>query len=174
MNIKYLVTQNLISVEANEIGDYITNISDYTGVTLGVSYCSLTTEILNTANNTDILDNTKNFYIESGILYIKPILFGFTSFIDSIYTLDIKFNKTSGFIEIKNCSFIDITFQCKVATYLKTILTSDESTIVHLLHYSLVNGSNCGCNCDDLCTVFNALSNLLTGIDPQIINDCGC
>lgn len=182
MTINYLPLDKIITVVATEIEDFITNIVDYTGLTLNININCVTSSTELVINTTDILDNTKNVYIENNILYIKPeSIGGASSFIDGIYDLSIKFNKESGYIKISNCYFVDVTFKCKVASLLQNIIAENKagntekvSTIVHLLHYSLVNGSNCGCNCQELCDVFYGLSDLLLNIDTKLVNDCGC
>lgn len=178
----------LLSVIAQEITDFIANIDDYTGVTVTATLTCNNTSIAQTYDTTDVLINTKKFYIVEGAdgvpdtLFITPSLFGGTAFVDGIYKFDIKFNTPSGYVLISNCIFVDVTFKCKVASLMQNIIKENEtrgntekiSTIIHLLHYSLVNGSNCGCNCEEMCTVFNGLKQLLLDIDPQILNDCGC
>lgn len=175
----------LISITADEIQDFVDNIDDYSGVTVIETLNCTETPITQTYDTTDVLDNTKLFYIDedTNTLYISSqLLSGATSFVDGIYKFDVKFNNASGYVLIQNCIFIDITYKCKVAALMQNIIKENEkvkdtekvSTIIHLLHYSLVNGSNCGCNCDEMCEVFRGLQQLLLDIDPQILNDCGC
>lgn len=121
-------------------------------------------------------------FLGSDGLYVNPLLFGINSFIDGVYKFNIKINKVSptGYIMESNCTFIDVTTKCKVAALLHNIKAESmktgekPSTVAHLLHYALVNGSNCGCNCDELCKVYNELYNILTNVNPQLISDCGC
>ncbi len=183
MTIKYLDSDNKLSIIADEINNFITNIADYTGITINANISCLSNSNELTVDTTDILDDTKNVYIEDNVLYIKPELFsGMTKFVDGIYKISLKFVKinSGGYVKITNCIFVDITFKCKLASLIIDILEENErgtekvSTIAHILHYALVNGSNCGCNCEEMCEVFNALKNLLTGIDVKTINDCGC
>lgn len=189
MEIVYVpdVDTPLISVIAPEISDFYNNIDDYTNVTITASLICATPPITQLYDTTDVLINTSKFYIDFADadnieLIVKPQLFsGATKFVDGIYRFDIKFSTTSGFTIISNCLFIDITLACKVAGTLHNIVEENKikvtekiSTIIHILHYSLVNGSNCGCNCDEMCEVYNDLKSLLLDIDPQILNDCGC
>lgn len=185
MTVIYLPDNNdpLISITANEIQDFLDNIDDYTGITVTATLNCTDIPIEQTYNTTDILDNSKLFYIDedSGILYITPQLLSNETFVDGVYKFDIKFSLASSSILIQNCIFVDILFKCKVAALMQNIMKENEkvgtekvSTIIHWLHYSLVNGSNCGCNCDEMCEVFLGLRQLLLDLDPQILNDCGC
>lgn len=179
MIINYL--NNKITIVAQEINDFITNIVDYTGITVAVGV-NCVEGIDATIDTTDIIDNTKNIYIENNILYINPQYFSNNSvFVDGVYNITIKFNTTTGYTRISNCYFVDVTTRCKVASLLQNIIkensdsnTEKVSTIAHLLQFSLVNGSNCGCNCQEMCDVFTALQDILSNIDTKLLNDCGC
>lgn len=113
---------------------------------------------------------------------IWPAFFGLTEFTDGIYKFEVKIYEIGqGTTLESNCIFIDITFKCKVAALLKNIITENKtksgeklSTTAHILHYALFNGSNCGCNCEEMCQVFTYLNDLLSNLDPQIFVDCGC
>ncbi len=173
--IKYL------RVSASEVTQFIVDIADYTSVTVTGTINALypSTGTLTTEEVVTSLDH--DFFVNSCDLYIKPEFFGLTEFIDGVYDITVKFTHLNGFITITNCVYIDITHKCKVASLLRSISAENElagtektSTIVHLLHYALVNGSNCGCNCVELLQVFNELKDLLSEIDPQILKDCGC
>lgn len=128
--------------------------------------------------------NLYYFNTEEKTIYIKPQFFNdATEFVDGIYKFIVKWTKedNDGFIQEENCSFIDITTKCRVASILQNILkeANDNSLekvsgTITLLHYSLVNGSNCACNCDELCSVYRGLIELLDTIDPKIVNNCGC
>lgn len=181
MILKYLDDVDKISVSAIELDNYIANLSNYTGITIDTTGTCPTKYFNKNYSNTDVVDINSDFYILSGVLYIKPTLFGLTSFVDSVYKFTISFITPTGFVKISNCLFVDITLKCKVATFIKDILNESTNvtnekvgTLVHILHYSLVNGSNCGCNCAEMCEVYVELVNILTGIDPQVLEDCGC
>lgn len=124
-----------------------------------------------------------NVYMSNDAIYIKPEFFNLQELNDGIYKFNVKYIKVDevGYLEEQNCSFIDVTTKCRVASVLQNILKESKelgseksSTIIHILHYALVNGSNCGCNCPDLCQVYKELIDMLDSIDPQITNDCGC
>lgn len=127
------------------------------------------------------LDTDKAEFTADGIK-IYPLFFGLTAFIDGIYNFSVKrFEDEQGTVTEDNCLFVDLTYKCKVATLLKCIIEENKkqstekiSTVIHVLHYSLVNGSNCGCNCTEMCEIFRELTTLLANVDPQITNDCGC
>lgn len=188
MVIKYLadVDTPKISITAPQVTDFLDSPDDYTGISIVASLTCPVTPITQFYDVEDLELTTSKFYVAEvdGIdtLFINPSLFSGTTFVDGIYKFAVKFVKVDGSsILITNCIFIDITMSCKVASTMASILeeatlvTNEKTaTIIHLLHYALVNGSNCGCNCDDMCTVFNGLKNLLLDLDPQILNDCGC
>lgn len=178
MTIKY--SNNIISIEALEINNFIATPANYTGVVITTNI-NCTTDSKVSISKTDIVDNTKNIYIANNILYIKPAYFSGINFINGIYRIVVEFTTTTGYIIIQNCYFVDYNMACKVSSLLQNILKENEdsniepvSTIAHILHYSLVNGSNCGCNCNEMCDVFTALQELLYNVDTKLVNDCGC
>lgn len=114
---------------------------------------------------------------------LNPSFFGLTELSNGIYKVSVKLFEVSPLqtILIANCALVDIDLSCQVATLLHNIigeyedkLSEQPSIIAHVLHYSLVNGSNCGCNCDEMCNNYSYLVNILTNIDPQLLADCGC
>lgn len=179
MTIKYI--NNQLTIVAPEINDFITNIINYTGISI-ITNITCTTDNEVDINTTDIIDSTKNIYIQNNVLYILPQYFSSNiAFVDGVYKITIKFNTSNGYVKIYNCYFVDVTLSCKVGSLLQNIITENEvagtepiSSMAHLLHYSLVNGSNCGCNCDEMCQVYTYLLDLLTDVNTNLINDCGC
>lgn len=123
--------------------------------------------------------NSNIILLNDGI-YVSPSLFLQDTMKDGVYKFTIKLDKNEVITEISNCSFIDVTIKCKVATLLSNIIKENEgssekiSTIAHILHYSLVNASNCGCNCEELCKIYEELYKLVYNIEPQIPENCGC
>lgn len=114
--------------------------------------------------------------------------FNISEYVDGIYTFSVRIEKStptlSWTIET-NCFFFDVTFKCKVASTLNKLKeelasssTERVATTIHIMHYALVNGSNCGCNCADLCNVFIELYALLTDTIGENYNNqtsnCGC
>lgn len=181
MTVTYLKDLDLIKIEAPEIVAFVTNIQTYSSITLTSNRCGAN-NISIIYNTTEILNINSKYFIVENILYVRPSFFNLAIFVDDVYKLTLRFTLgTSGYTLIENCIFIDITYKCKVAAYLKNILEentnlADEekvSTIIHILHYSLINGSNCGCNCTQLCEVFTELKKLLDNTKPENIN-CGC
>jgi hypothetical protein len=115
-------------------------------------------------------------------LFITPAILKRKCLVDGIYNIQLKYNDASnGFVIESNCAFVDIKTKCKVASTLQNLISEREgdnnevvSMLVHTLHYALVNGSNCGCNCDEMCEVYAELYKLLNE-NPEIINtNCGC
>jgi len=181
MTITYILEQDLIKIEAPEIVAFITDIADYSTISMTGTRCS-STAITISYDTTEILNINSKFFIVDEVLYVRPSFFSLSVFTDSVYKFSIKFSLTdAGYTLIENCAFVDITFKCKVAAYLKDIIEENAdlsdnekvSTIIHLMHYSLVNGSNCGCNCSQMCEVFTELKKLLDNIQPENTN-CGC
>lgn len=123
-------------------------------------------------------------FINGDGLFITPQLFdkASTELLDGIYKVTVKsINTQKGYKSETNCAFIDVKTKCKVASLLQNLIieanvkqSEGVSSITHLLHYSLVNGSNCGCNCDELCQVYSELCDILNRVDKSITNDCGC
>ncbi len=184
MIIQYLNEGGLLAVKSQEIIDFTSSITAYTSVTV-VSHIT-TSQTIHTKSSSiaEISNIAKDFYIANDIIYIKPSFYSLTKFIDGIYHISItlfKVDSAAAPIKIEACAFVDITLKCKVAAYLKELLDEAESTkiekigtIVHLLHYGLINASNCKCSCDEMDEVFNHLINLLFGISTKILDDCGC
>ena len=183
MIISYIQTDTvkLVKVVSAEISSFITNIVDYTGLELiaNITCCntSINSGVINTTN---IVDDTQSIYVSSvdSCLYIKPTFLGLSDLVDAIYNLEIKLIE-DGYTQISNCAFLDITYKCKVGGLLKWLIEENDdnstekvSTIAHILHYSLFNVSNCGCNCGELCNIFKELTDILN-ITLQD-NDCGC
>lgn len=174
----------LLKVDAPEIVDVSNDPSSYeyievTGIITGLALV-MTTKVAKYFID-DITNNTNKFWITDGVMYVSPTFFDLLAFTDSVVTLTIKLKKATEWLLIQNCYFIDVTYKCKVATLLEGIITESKtageeglSTIAHLLHYALINGSNCGCNCDELQQVFYELRKVLVNVDPKITNDCGC
>lgn len=121
------------------------------------------------------------FAFSSDGIEVKPAFFNVVtpnSIIDGVYYFNVKiFTDEDNYHYEQNCAFMDITFKCKVAQYLDTLNDIYEdgkiATNAHLLHYALVNGSNCGCNCTAMCDIFKQLYDILKPITPQL-QGCGC
>lgn len=127
------------------------------------------------------LSTNPYFAFSADGIEVKPAFFNIISpneIIDGIYHFTVKiFTTLNNYNYEENCAFIDMTFKCKVAKYLDSFNDITENgqiaTNVHILHYSLVNGSNCGCNCVAMCDIFKQLYNILKPVTPQM-QSCGC
>lgn len=126
-------------------------------------------------------DVDSKIFLGSDGLYVSPEFFTVASLISGVYKFTVKMiDENNGYIQESNCAFIDIDTKCKVAAHLVSLksesLKSDESptTVAHILHYALTVGSNCGCNCEDLCKIYTELYNLIKNTDPTITSNCGC
>lgn len=118
-------------------------------------------------------------FLAGNSLFLRADLFDESDLKDGVYKVDLKLSKEDSHITESNCAFIDITVACQVANKLKDLLDSSSkknkepvATMIHLLHYAITNGSNCGCNCDDLCKGYKELACLLD--NTKITTDCGC
>lgn len=118
-------------------------------------------------------------------LLVSPSFFNMDSYVDGVYRFDLKIVKIDGSYTLEsNCYFLDINFKCQVATYLDKMLKESTSksaekvgTTVHMLHYAMVNSSNCGCNCADLCKAYKELYSILNTaglINSTTSSNCGC
>lgn len=107
-------------------------------------------------------------------LYIQPEFLEQEVLEDGVYKVKIRIKRSNGsWIEEEGCSFIDIDTRCKVARFIEDILKKGEdATNVHIAHYGLVNGSNCGCNCKELCGLYKYLLSLIGEIKTD--KNCGC
>lgn len=117
--------------------------------------------------------NSSAFFLNEA-LYLNAGFFNMETLQDGIYNVKIKLTKPNGdYIEDSNCAFIDITTKCKVSRFIEGILENTvEANSIHMAHYALVNGSNCGCNCKDLCDLYKYIYKLLG--NELNINNCGC
>jgi hypothetical protein len=127
----------------------------------------------------EILDTYNADFVLSLLLDCLAVwapMFGLTTFVDGVYSIQIRISPVGGgYTQIANCTFVDITYKCRLATLLEDVIKSeDPGTTAHILHYALVNGSNCGCNCDELCDIFAALSETLSSYNVIPRNECGC
>jgi hypothetical protein len=122
--------------------------------------------------------DTTYFVVLADSIQVKPGFFASTPLKDGVYHFDVKaFKNDNTYTYEENCSFIDITYKCKVAATIKTLLDKSEDGLVasnvHVLHYALTNGSNCGCNCTEMCNIFRELTKLIIPVKLQN-QSCGC
>ena len=188
MTLEYIKDSDLIKAQSDEITDLGINIGLYSSVQALTNLTCADADKDIEYDMTEILSTDSDFYLVAvdSALYFKPAAFSLLTYLDGIYKVTLKIRPLSGgFTQIQNCIFVDITLKCKVATLLKSVLDNGNSTMAHLLHYSLVNGSNCGCNCDELCINYNALQEVIvaSGADggtggttggTSNSSNCGC
>lgn len=172
-------------LESAQITDVIANPSDYekleiTGdINCCTSGCGGT---VNTVTFPNPFTTTSSLQLVAPGIKVFPPFFGLTEFTDGVYKLSVKFfREDEDTLFQENCIFVDITLKCKVAALLKNLIeesksnnTEKISTIAHLLHYALFNGSGCACNCEEMCKVYAELISVLDSVNPQIFVDCGC
>lgn len=113
------------------------------------------------------------WFTNNGV-FVGPEFFNLTNFTDGIYNFTIEAETITGdFISESNCFFFDCNTKCKVSTKLEELKKCNKSgTNLFLLHYTLVEGSNCGCNCEALCEIFENLCSELEGAESCV--NCGC
>lgn len=126
------------------------------------------------------LEEGTNSFLSGDSLYLKPELFEMEYIEDGVYSVTVKITHDDGHITESNCAFIDITIACQVADKLSDLIVESTkktiepvATIIHMLHYGITNGSNCGCNCADLCKAYKELICLIDTTQTTT-SDCGC
>lgn len=117
-----------------------------------------------TAPDDDVyVDENNNFVINSSFFE--------NGIVDGVYTVEISMFQGNGTeFSDTGCIFIDCKTKCKVYELIKTLTTKEEKTQVLMKHYSLTVGSNCSCDCSDLCLIYKSLLEDLGNVDY----DCGC
>lgn len=98
-----------------------------------------------------------------------------TSYIPSgVYTITIKiyFDEDVLIYETFNCIFVDYDIDCQVVNFMANNLTTETGTEVGILYYALKNSTNCDCECDNICILYQTLYNYLN--NTENINICGC
>ena len=169
----YFTTNFATTVTQNYIYDPVTNTCQYTITDLPVN-------IIPVKLTTDVQEiyfgyfPIEGMFVNNNMLYIAPSFFSLMNFIDGIYSFTLTFNTNGQVITTEsNCFFFDCETKCKVSTKLNELLDCNKTaTNIFLLHYTLTEGSNCGCNCEELCTIFNKLCSEL-GTNESCAN-CGC
>lgn len=158
-----------LTVSSSDIDDVIANVGNYIGITVTVSKncCDNTTYTYSLALPTISSDY---FNLNTG-LDILPAFIDEDEFIDGVYkvTIVIELDDNSKITE-HNCLFVDNETNCNLA---EGIINLEDDDKIHalMLHYGLIQGSGCGCNCDELCTLYNDLLKLLGSTDNS---NCNC
>ena len=117
-----------------------------------------------------VVSANNTLFTTAGIVLNSNII-GADAFPDGIYKVKVTLWRPSGSrVAQQNCLFFDCNTACKVSAELTTA-TTDEQTELLMLHYGLTKGSNCACDCDQLCKLYQRLHMLLTNTQIQ---DCGC
>jgi hypothetical protein len=169
----WFTTNFATTVTQNYIYDSVTNTCQYTITDLPVN-------IIPVKLTTDIQEiyfgyfPIEGMFVNNYMLYIAPSFFSLLNFVDGIYSFTLTFNANGQVITTEsNCFFFDCETKCKVSTKLNELLDCNKTaTNIFLLHYTLTEGSNCGCNCEELCIIFNKLCSEL-GTNQTCVT-CGC
>lgn len=158
--------------------DAVTGICTYTisGLPNSIKpkYFEVLTSTITTYNYFTYLPISNGFFDSSSLL-LSPLFYGMgNTFQDGVFTIELTYTTASGnIITEKNCFFLDCVTACTVSTKIKELeQASNEknATNIFLLHYTLTEGSNCGCNCSELCEIFTKLCNNLNSSSCL----CGC
>ena len=161
-----IATQTLINSGSAETGTIVLtvykNCCDCVGYSIPISK--------NVANEPI---NGTNYEIAAGVITLKPALLGagITTFPDGVYKVVITVTSTGGAVTTQsNCFFLDCSTSCDVAKYLKKLLKTPTDVEAHLLHFGLKTGGNCNCNCDEMCSVYTKLYNILNNTETCLCN----
>lgn len=116
-----------------------------------------------------------NGIFDGGSLLLSPEFFSQgNAFQDGVYTITLTYiNLEGNIITETNCFFLDCNTACTVSTKIKELQEASNeknATNIFLLHYTLTEGSNCGCNCEELCEIFRKLCTNLNSSSCL----CGC
>ena len=115
-----------------------------------------------------------NYSIDGKVIKILPGVLGTgtTVFPDGVYKVVVTQIEDGGapITTESNCFFMDCSTSCEVAKYVKNLLKTPADVEAHLLHFGLVNGSNCNCNCDELCSLYSKLYNILNNTETCLCN----
>jgi hypothetical protein len=160
----WFVTNFGSSVTQGYIYDAITNTCVYTITDLPENITPVNMVTYVVGNQQDIYFGyfpIEGMFFNSNVMYISPSFFNMVNFTDGIYSFTLTFNnKENNIITESNCFFLDCKTGCEVSTKLQELQKIKEienATNIFLLHYTLTEGSNCGCNCDELCEIFRKL-----------------
>lgn len=114
-----------------------------------------------------------NVFFSGTDIYITSSFFGLTNFQDAVYSFTLRYTTNGNIITESTCFFFDCETACRVSTRIKELMNCNKgATNIFLLHYTLIEGSNCGCNCDELCEIFTKLCQELGESDS--CSNCGC
>jgi hypothetical protein len=116
-----------------------------------------------------------NAFFDGSSLLLNPEFFNQgNAFQDGVYTITLTYIDINGnIITETNCFFLDCSTACLVSTKIKELEEASNeknATNIFLLHYTLTEGSNCGCNCEELCEIFRKLCTNLNSTSCL----CGC
>lgn len=115
----------------------------------------------------------EGMFFTNDAFVISPEFFNLTEFIDGVYSFTITFTKDNQLFSQTSCFFFDCNTKCLVSERLEELKNCNKSaTNLFLLHYTLTEGSNCGCNCDKLCEIYLKLCAELG--EGNSCSNCGC
>lgn len=126
--------------------------------------------------------NYSGIIISDGI-YINKDFMG-ADLKDGIYTIKIKMKQSNGStVSDSVCFFFDQNVKCQVSAKIKELIEMEDEAYgdnkswldLSAAHWGLTIGSECrGCNCDDLCALWNKFLQILGEPIKIIEKDCGC
>lgn len=137
-------------------------------------YFEIETSSITTYSYFSFLPITNGLF-DGGSLLLSPEFFSQgNAFQDGVYSITLNYiNSEGNIITENNCFFLDCNTACTVSTKIKELQEASNeknATNIFLLHYTLTEGSNCGCNCEELCEIFRKLCTNLNSSSCL----CGC
>jgi hypothetical protein len=121
------------------------------------------------------IQNNLTFSVTTEGIELFPNFFGQETLTDGIYSINTKI-VTKNFIEISDstCYFVDCNTQCRLTEKLEGLKENKDKMDLLMIHYALINNSNCGCNCTEMIELFKQLDKELElEVPKQPINNSG-
>jgi hypothetical protein len=104
-------------------------------------------------------------------LNLTPDLIGQTedTFLEGVYSIRLQMSQGETVTEEKTCAIVTCDLQCRVFDY---YVNYPESSIMQAYEALTFAGICDNCFCEDACTLYNHILNLLS--QTPVENDCGC
>ena len=164
-----------ITVTQNYTYDAGTNTCTYTIIDLPVNIrpVKLVTELSGVSNDVYFTYfPIEGVFFTGTSLLVTPSFFNLTEFVDGIYSFTLTYYSDESIITETTCFFFDCKTACQVSTKLEQLFSKEKTaTNIFLLHYTLTEGSNCGCNCAELCEIF---TKLCAELGDLTCSSCNC
>ncbi len=129
-----------------------------------------------TSEETFIGEDENGVAFDNESILLLPSFFGLgKTYPNSIVHIELLLKALNeDYIREETCFFIDTTMKCDLPS-LHNLECVDEGIQLTMLHYSLVQASNCDCGCIEMIQVFEHLQSQLRHVNNQPKDrDCGC